>query len=113
MILLPEAEKFLKLSMPTKASEYMISGVPILVYAPESVAVSKFFSVNNCGHCLKSDSAEDIVSAIMYLIDNKDYRELLGRKAHALAIERFDSANVRNSFQNLLLSAGSTGTTIP
>jgi glycosyltransferase involved in cell wall biosynthesis len=102
----PRAEKFLKLSMPTKASEYMISGVPVLVYAPESVAVSKFFSINNCGHCLNSDLRENIVSAIMYLIDNKDYREFLGRRAVALAIERFDSGNVRISFHSVLLSAG-------
>jgi len=102
-----QAERFLRLSMPTKASEYMVSGVPILVYAPVSVAVSKFFSINECGHCLNSESREDIVSAIMFLVDNKDYRERLGRKAVALAIERFDSGYVRSSFQGVLLAAGS------
>lgn len=100
-----QAEKFLRLSMPTKASEYMISGVPILVYAPESVAVSKFFGVNNCGHCLKSDSREDIVSAILFLVDNKDYREQLGREAVALALERFDADSVRSAFQGVIFSA--------
>ena len=34
---------FLKYSMPTKASEYMISGTPVLVYSHGETAVSKFF----------------------------------------------------------------------
>jgi glycosyltransferase involved in cell wall biosynthesis len=100
-----KAESFLKLSMPTKASEYMVSGTPILVFAPGSVAVSKFFSINNCGHCLQSDSREDIIAAIRFLIDNKDYRKQLGRKAVSIAIERFESGNIRGVFQNILLSA--------
>ena len=36
--------KYSQYSIPTKASEYMISGTPIIVFAPKETAISKFCS---------------------------------------------------------------------
>lgn len=95
---------YLKLSMPTKASEYMISGTPVLLYTPESAAVSKFFSKNECGCCINVQDRDEIMNVVKYMIDNEEYRKSLSNKAIKLAKERFDSRKVRNDFQSLLFN---------
>lgn len=88
--------------MPTKASEYMISGTPVLVYTPEVAAVSQFFSKNECGYCITVRSREKIVKAINYLIENEDYRKKISLNAVTIAKERFEAEKVRNEFQQHL-----------
>ena len=100
----PHGIKYLRFSMPTKASEYMISGTPVLLYTPEIAAVSKFFSRNECGYCLTKQSREEIVKAIWYLIDNEELRKMLSQKAVNLARERFNAGKVRDDFRKLIIS---------
>jgi glycosyltransferase involved in cell wall biosynthesis len=97
-----EGLDYLKLSMPTKASEYMISGTPILVYSPEETAVSKFFIQNECGLCVTKHDRQDLAIAFRILFDNKDYREKISRNAVRYALEKFNAQNVRNEFQRLI-----------
>lgn len=97
-----EGMDFLRFSMPTKASEYMISGTPILVYAPEGAAVTKFFRKNDCGYCITDHGSENIKTAIKYLIDNEEYRRKISFNAVELARERFSSVKVRQEFQGVL-----------
>lgn len=97
-----EGLDYLKLSMPTKASEYMISGTPILVYSPEETAVSKFFIQNECGLCVTRHDSQALAMAFKYLFENKGYRELISRNAVHYAMEKFDAQIVRNEFQRLI-----------
>ncbi|NTV18916.1 MAG: glycosyltransferase family 4 protein [Bacteroidales bacterium] len=99
-----EGIKYLKYSMPTKASEYMISGTPVLVYAPGDSAVSRLFEENRCGVCVKTQKPENIVSAIDLLITNEDLRREIGRNAVDFAKRRFDMGIIRNEFQLKLVS---------
>ncbi len=96
--------KFSRLSIPTKASEYMISGTPILVLAPPQTAVSKFFLEHECGYCVVSDDFKSLDTAMSLLIGNENYRVDLGRKAIDHATRLFSGAAIRRSFSNLLLS---------
>lgn len=98
------ALKYLRYSMPTKASEYMISGTPVFVYAPEVAAVSQFFSKNECGYCLTVQSREEIVKSIRFLINNEEYRKKISLKAVRLAKERFAAEKVCNEFQKYLVN---------
>jgi len=100
----PTGLKFAKLSIPTKASEFMISGTPVLVFAPEETAVSKFFSMNECGFCVTVPDKEKIEEAIRIIVTDRDNRTRISRNAYTLAKERFDSEKVRYKFQNLLIS---------
>ncbi len=93
---------YLKFSMPTKASEYMISGTPILVYSPEETAVSKFFSQNNCGLCVTKHDRRTLADSFKLLIDNKGLREEISKNAVRYAMEKFDARKVRDEFQNLI-----------
>ena len=95
---------YLKFSMPTKASEYMISGTPILVYSAEETAVSKFFNRNECGCCVTKQGSKEIIKAIKLLIDNEEFRIKISKNAVLLAKEKFDAKNVRKEFQTLLIN---------
>ena len=100
----PIGLKYLRYSMPTKASEYMISGTPVFVYTPEVAAVSQFFNKNECGYCLTMQSKVEIVKAIRYLINNEEYRKKISFNAVKLAKERFASEKVRSEFQKYLVN---------
>lgn len=95
---------YLKFSMPTKASEYMISGTPVLVYSSEETAVSKFFSQNECGHCVTCQGTEEIIKALQFMIRNEEYRKKISSNAVLLAKEKFDAVRVRKEFQKLLIN---------
>ena len=96
--------RYLRFSMPTKASEYMISGTPVMVYTPDIVAVSKFFSRNECGYCITKESKDEIINGIRYLINNEEYRKKISFNAVNLAKERFDAIKVRAEFQKLIIN---------
>jgi glycosyltransferase involved in cell wall biosynthesis len=97
--------RYLRFSMPTKASEYMISGSPVLVYSSDQTAVSQFFRQNNCGYCVTKPDLKELKAAIQFLIENEEYRKMVSRNAVNLARERFDSNKVREKFQRLLINA--------
>lgn len=94
---------FLRYSMPTKASEYMISGTPVLVYSPSETAVSEFFEDNGCGACVTEQNKEALKQAFRHLINDKDYRAILGGNAVKVASELFDGEKKRREFRQLLI----------
>jgi glycosyltransferase involved in cell wall biosynthesis len=95
--------KFAQYSIPTKASEYMISGTPIIIFAPRETAISKFCSENECAYCITENDEGKIIEALQYLLSNFEYRKKISSNAVRLASERFDSARVRDEFQQLLI----------
>lgn len=95
---------YLRYSMPTKASEYMISGTPILVYSSNQTSVYHFFSKHECGYCVSVQSEEEIIKAIKFLIENEEYRKRISEKAVKIAMEKFDAFSVRKQFQSRLIN---------
>jgi len=100
---------YLKYSMPTKASEYMISGTPVLVYSHESTAVSRFFSENKCGCCVSERNLDKLKDALISIIENESYRHDIGTRAVIIAAKLFDAKIVRMKFQNMIRNALLTG----
>lgn len=94
--------RFSKYSMPTKASEYMISGTPILVFAPSDTAISQFCRRHNCGYCVTSDDFSELEKSISLLSQDHDLRELLANNARRLAYQVFDGESVRKKFRELI-----------
>jgi glycosyltransferase involved in cell wall biosynthesis len=99
-----EGITYLRFSMPTKASEYMISGAPVLLYAPEKAAVYSTFSRNECGYCIHEKGKENIKEALKFLISDQDYRTNIGKKAIDYAKKSFDADIVSTSFQNIFVN---------
>jgi len=113
LLLLPldftySALKFSRLSIPTKASEYMASGTPILVFAPSETAISRFFAEKKCGHCLVSNANVDIEKAMDLLLENITYRHDLGERARIVADRLFNARTVRDDFRVLISTARRT-----
>lgn len=94
--------RFSKLSMPTKASEYMMSGTPILVFAPEYTAISKLCRRYGCGHCVTSTDSKKIAESMNMLVHDMDFRNGLRTNALNLAVRLFDVHIVREEFTRLL-----------
>lgn len=99
------AMDYLRYSMPTKASEFMISGTPILIYAPVEAAVMTFFIKNECGYCVSHHSLDEILKGIQYLISNEEYRKKISFNAVSLAKDKFSAEKVRKEFHDMLIDA--------
>jgi glycosyltransferase involved in cell wall biosynthesis len=95
---------FLRYSMPTKVSEYMISGTPILVYAPYETAVSRFFDENECGCCVTEQNPEKLNEVLKIMITDEEYRKKISQNAVSKAKVKFAAANVRKEFQQLFIN---------
>lgn len=96
--------KYAQFSIPTKASEFMISGVPILVFAPAETATAQLFVNNNCGCCVTENKKLALKKALDLLIDDKEYRELISSNAKEYAMKKFDAHAVSLDFQKKLLT---------
>ena len=94
---------YLKYSMPTKASEYMISGTPVFLYTPKESAVYQVFEKNGCAYCLNVQDTDEVIKSIQFLIDNKDYRKKISTNAVNYAKENFNADKVRENFHSALI----------
>lgn len=96
--------KYAKYSISTKTSEYMISGVPILLIAPKEVALTSYAIENNCMLSVSEDKIEKITNALVRLINDKSLRESLAKKAFDVVKKDSDANYVRQKFKFLLSS---------
>ena len=100
---------FARLSMPTKVPEYMASGTPVLVYAPEHVPPAVYARVEGWGHVLDTPSIDALEGAILELRESPALRERLGRRARDLAVERHSAQVTRDDFRSLMCDAAQHG----
>ena len=91
---------FARLSIPTKTSEYMMSGVPTIVYAPRKTALYQYAEQNKWAYCVGNKNKLD--EALIELYHNQKLRKNLGKRAHKLAIENHSAKNVRKNFHEIL-----------
>lgn len=99
-----ESIKFIKYSMPTKAPEYMMSGTPIVVYAPAVTAIVKDAEKNKWAKIVTENSTDKLSVAFEELFTNENERKQIAEKAIAIAETKFNSINVRNHFREVISS---------
>ena len=97
-----QAQKYARFSIPTKASEYMASSTPVLVYAPANTAVSDYARNDGWGYMVSKKSKVDLKQAILQLMGNQTLRKQLGTRAYQLAIRNHDSEKVQEAFRRTL-----------
>lgn len=107
MLVLPmdfdaESLRFIRLSMPTKTSEYMATGTPILVYAPECTALSKYAGRERWGYVVTEKKVKLLVDAIKLLYSDESLRRKIGTRAKELARINHDADRVREDFKKAL-----------
>jgi len=107
LLLLPQdfdekAVRFLKYSFPTKVSEYMISGTPILVYGDERTGLTKYVLKEKWAYVVTENKKAALVKAITDLYNDRQLRQQLAERAQQMAIEREDAVTVRKAFAKVL-----------
>lgn len=110
LLLLPynfdaRSARYIRLSLPTKAPAYMISGTPILVYAPADVATARYATREEWAYVVSEQGQQAVAQGLGHLMDNASLRERLGRRAQAVAVARHDAERVRREFWQSLVSA--------
>jgi glycosyltransferase involved in cell wall biosynthesis len=98
-----ESIRFMKYSFPTKISEYMISGTPVLVYADKRTAVAKYSLKEGWGYLITEQDNTTLKKAIIDLYSDPVLRKKLGYKARELAEQKEDAEIVRESFRKCLI----------
>jgi glycosyltransferase involved in cell wall biosynthesis len=91
--------KFMKYSFPTKISEYMITGTPILVYADKVTAVVNYAIKGDWGYVVNDNDVKVLKDAILKIFSDANLRKSLGERAKALAIQNEDAYVVRDKFR--------------
>lgn len=97
-----QISNYYKLSFPTKMPEYMVSGVPILIWAPEDIALSRYALETQSACVVTSQNPQDLGKAIFSLATNAKMRVELSRKANQIAISSFNADNIRSEFRQIL-----------
>jgi glycosyltransferase involved in cell wall biosynthesis len=94
--------QYAKYSMPTKATEYMISGVPTIIYCHSSLALNKYASSKKWGYVISENNVEELVKGIKILCENEDLRKEIGLRAQSLALSEHEDNIVRERFRKAL-----------
>lgn len=91
--------KFIKYSMPTKASEYMISATPILLYANRNSFI--FEHAKKFEWAFAVSDRMKLSNSILSLIKNEDERIRISKNAFDYSFEHFDSNKIRTNFHKI------------
>jgi glycosyltransferase involved in cell wall biosynthesis len=108
LLLLPQdfdekSVTFLKYSFPTKVSEYMISGTPVLVYGDKITGLTKYAIQGNWAYIVTEKNKTALVKAIITLYNDLSLRKQLGETAQQIAMEKEDAVIVREDFRKCFI----------
>lgn len=97
--------QFIRLSMPTKVPEYLVSKTPILVYGPTEVAQVAYAQEHQWGHVVSQHNSTLLRKAIIRVLEDMPLRRSLSENAYRVACQFHDEVVVRNRFQQALITA--------
>jgi glycosyltransferase involved in cell wall biosynthesis len=97
-----KGKKYLKYSMLTKASEFMISGTPIILYADDEMAMTKHAKNNKWAFIISYHSVNAIKEGILEFLNSENLRKEISKNAQQFCINHYDSNKIRQNFQHLL-----------
>jgi colanic acid biosynthesis glycosyl transferase WcaI len=93
-----------QLSVPSKLSNFMATGRPILGLAHEDSETAKVINESKCGVCIRPDNVDEIAKAIVNLKNSKDLRETFGNNGRQYAEAHFAKEKVLDIYEALMLS---------
>ena len=96
-------------SIPTKMPEYMASGTPILVYAPEDMALSEYARNEGWAKVISERNKAVLRQEILNLMRDPILREQFGRRGQEIAARNHDAIKVRETFRLALTKASAIG----
>lgn len=95
--------KYIKYSMPTKVTEYMITGVPILLYCPVSVYIYQHAKKNQWASIVSKNEKEHLIKAIIELIQDEKLRAILSQNAVKYVLNFHNSSDVQRELLNVFV----------
>lgn len=96
------AIRMVRYSMPTKVPEYLVSGVPILLYAPQAIAQIEYAQRYGWGLTVTQRTPALLDAALQRIVDDLSLRRELVRRARTTAAARHDATTVRTAFRTEL-----------
>jgi glycosyltransferase involved in cell wall biosynthesis len=96
---------YTRFSMPTKVSEYMSSGTPILVSADESTSLYKYASEQKWAYVLNNNNVQNMADAIEKLYHDEALRKALGTVAIIVVQKNHDVKTVREKFAQTIIDS--------
>jgi glycosyltransferase involved in cell wall biosynthesis len=99
-----ESIKFIKYSMPTKAPEFMVSGTPIIMFAPAETALVKHAINGKWAKVLTENNIDKLAAAVKQLVTDENERKQIALTAVEIAETKFNSTTVRNRFKEVIVS---------
>jgi len=108
----PRMRAILGPAMPSKASEYMNSGVPILVHAPPEYFLSRFAREFEWALVCDRNDPQALAQAIAHLLGNRQLRDRLVENAYRAAAIHDGKTNARR-FQEAITGSTDPGLLTP
>lgn len=97
-----ENPELIKLSAPGKMGEYLASGRPLLVHAPENSFVSCYFRKYNCGVVVSEPDPNKLSEAIKKILTDEKFSDIIIKNAINRAKIDFDIRSNREKFFKVL-----------
>lgn len=91
--------RYLKYSMPTKVPEFMISGTPIILYAPNDIYLHEDAIVNKWAYIINVNTKNAIKERLKELINDSELRKYLSETAYTYALDHYDGKKIREKFK--------------
>jgi glycosyltransferase involved in cell wall biosynthesis len=92
---------FSRLSIPTKLSEYLISGVPVIIFAPKETAVCKFADETNSAFVISTTAKTEIVASLGLFFSDEKMQKEISENARMVANQYFSIEIINKKFNNL------------
>lgn len=97
-----QSREYVRLSMPTKLSEYLASGIPIILYCPPEIALAKYLTNKECA-IVCTENKLDILKEKVSLLNDSRYCAKIVLKSLKLA-EDHKITIVRERFRKTMYS---------
>lgn len=96
---------FAQYSMPTKASEYMISGTPVLVFASMKTALAQYATSDKWAFVVSEYNSDVLMAELKYIMSDENARSTKGQRAIQVAIKNENAKTVRENFRQQMILA--------
>lgn len=95
-----QSVQYVKLSMPTKLTEYLASSLPVILYCSNEIALYHYVEANNCAFTCCNRNEEQLKSTILRLFDENEVSDMV---SNALCLaKKHDTSVIRASFLETL-----------
>ena len=92
----------IRTSAPGKIGEYLATGRPILVHAPEDSFVSWYFKKHECGLVIDQNDPECLAKGIKKILEDQEFQHRIRKNARLRAEKDFSVEVGKERFNSLL-----------